>query len=116
VRGSTLFKPDCSFPSSPFLPPSLPPPRLRLQHSLGVVHLAGEFVKALVKNQPELLREGREGGREGGRVMGHEQCFLTNAIPPSLPPSVVRPADILCVVVAGLCHDLGHGPFTHAFF
>ena len=57
----------------------------RFEHSLGVSHLAGKLCHKLKS-----------------RAMPQE------ATPPS-------ERDILCVKLAGLCHDIGHGPFSHTF-
>ena len=57
----------------------------RFEHSLGVAHLAAEMCKKLGD--------------------GH------------IPASAEKPSerDILCVKLAGLLHDIGHGPFSHSF-
>ncbi|KAJ0036714.1 hypothetical protein NQD34_005391 [Periophthalmus magnuspinnatus] len=53
----------------------------RFEHSLGVAHLAGQFLKSLQKKLPQSIDD----------------------------------QDILCVQIASLCYDLGHGPFSNVF-
>ena len=57
----------------------------RFSHSIGVCHLAGQFARELNAN------------------LEH----------PDWPRATTR--DITCVQIAGLCHDLGHAPFSHVF-
>ena len=57
----------------------------RFEHSLGVAHLAEQLCRRL---KALAMPQGAEAPSE---------------------------RDILCVKLEGLCHDLGHGPFSHMF-
>uniref|UniRef100_A0A1B6DWI5 HD/PDEase domain-containing protein n=1 Tax=Clastoptera arizonana TaxID=38151 RepID=A0A1B6DWI5_9HEMI len=65
----------------------------RFDHSLGVCHLAREMVKYLEENDKKWDSKFR--------------LFIGK--------NKIKPVEKLCIEIAGLCHDLGHGPFSHTW-
>ena len=61
----------------------------RFSHSIGVSYLAGQYAKKL------------------------QETLSLNPI--SRKEQQITEVDALCVQIAGLCHDLGHGPLSHTY-
>ncbi len=45
--------------------------------------------------------------------VGHLGRVLCNTLRDKQPNLGITDVDVNCVMIAGLCHDLGHGPYSH---
>ncbi|KAG5496316.1 hypothetical protein JKF63_02618 [Porcisia hertigi] len=68
----------------------------RFEHSLGVCYLGMEFYRCIVDNHE---KESRDFGVPEILGMTREELWR----------------NMHCIGIAGLCHDLGHGPLSHLF-
>ncbi len=66
----------------------------RFEHSLGTYHLAGKILDKIIQSYPNKEYVVPE--------LGPEKRKLTHKM-------------IECIKIGALCHDIGHGPFSHIF-
>lgn len=65
----------------------------RFEHSIGVYHLAGRMVDKIMINYPD------------------KEYFI-----PEFEEKIkLTPLIAECIKIGALCHDIGHGPFSHIF-
>lgn len=64
----------------------------RFEHSIGTYYLAGKMLEKIKQNYPD-----------------------RNFIIPDIGPTKLTDKIMQCIKIAALCHDIGHGPFSHSF-
>ncbi len=89
----------------------------RFEHSIGVSHLAHQMITRIRSQQPELNVTDTE-----VKVCVHCVCVCPCVSVPlcclflwACGRTRLTPDSAQLITLAGLCHDLGHGPFSHAF-
>ncbi|KAJ2355971.1 hypothetical protein GGF43_002366, partial [Coemansia sp. RSA 2618] len=94
----------------------------------GYIPLSQDMLQIIDTPQFQRLRDLKQMGASyyvfpGGSHRRFEHCngtaFLAGEVVQGLaqrqPDLDISARDIRCVTLAGLCHDLGHGPFSHMF-
>ncbi|KAJ1850081.1 hypothetical protein LPJ70_000048 [Coemansia sp. RSA 2708] len=94
----------------------------------GYIQLSEDMLQIIDTPQFQRLRNLKQMGTSyfvfpGGSHNRFEHCigtaFLAGEVAQGLaqrqPELAISKRDIRCVTLAGLCHDLGHGPFSHVF-
>lgn len=94
----------------------------------GHIHLPRYVVECMDTPQFQRLRDLRQMGTcyfvfPGASHNRFEHCIGTSHLAGELverfqkeqPELEIRAEEVACMRLAGLCHDLGHGPFSHVF-
>jgi len=83
----------------------------RFEHSIGTYYLAGRLINCIRKKTP------RKNINTWMSKIPELQSYINHKLTMSDIDDVELLDEYVCelVKIAGLCHDLGHGPFSHLF-
>ncbi|XP_039502783.1 uncharacterized protein LOC120458974 [Pimephales promelas] len=85
----------------------------RFEHSIGAAYLAGRLLKVLQEKQQEDLEKNQKDLKK--KHKNKKQKLEDEKQKNLLEKQKILDNDILCVQIAALCYNLGHGPFSYVF-